>query len=250
MNRREFFRTGLVAAAPALGTAAHALSPLRENDQYDFLFPTVEFHCHDTTSDRWNYYPGCVRNLIREFGSVVRCRVKEPQNCHDGYPRWGNESHFNAVVTLKEIEPLREFPFLFMTAEGEYTLSTREKEILKQYIHEGGFILMDDCIRGHEGDYFYQSSYKMLEEVFGQGSVKLIDRNHEIYNNVYDMRDVGLPLAIGHGTNHGGQGLFIGDRIAVFLSSTDLHCAWTGYSSSGPLSIQLGINIIMYALSH
>ena len=54
----------------------------------------------------------------------------------------------------------------------------------------------------------------------------------------------------------GARGLFIGDRLAVFLSSTDLHCGWCdshgiewgldGYRKT----IQWGINIIMYAMTH
>jgi len=56
--------------------------------------------------------------------------------------------------------------------------------------------------------------------------------------------------------NHGARGLFVRDRLAVFLSSTDLHCGWcdrhgttwglVGYRQA----IQMGINIVMYALTH
>ena len=110
---------------------------------------------------------------------------------------------------------------------------------------------MDDCIRGHQGDDFYRSSYKILEDTLGQNSVKKIDNSHEVFHNVYDLRNIGLPLAIGHGTNHGGQGVFIGDRLSVFLSSTDLHCGWIHPGGRNyKLAIQMGINIIMYALSH
>ena len=66
------------------------------------------------------------------------------------------------------------------------------------------------------------------------------------------MRRQSVP----HGQNHGARGVFIGDRLAVFLGSTDLHCGWCdshgvewgieGYRKA----IQMGINIILYAMTH
>jgi len=59
-----------------------------------------------------------------------------------------------------------------------------------------------------------------------------------------------------HGQNHGARGVFVDDRLAVFLSSTDIHCGWCdshGFEFGRynyEKAIQMGINIIMYALSH
>ncbi|MHC4240451.1 MAG: DUF4159 domain-containing protein, partial [Planctomycetota bacterium] len=66
------------------------------------------------------------------------------------------------------------------------------------------------------------------------------------------------------GQYHGARGVFVGDRLAVFLSSTDIHCGWADsrgrwFGTGGKRgigkhgykeAIQMGINIIMYALSH
>ena len=100
----------------------------------------------------------------------------------------------------------------------------------------------------------------MLEELFGQASVKRIPLDHEVFNNVYDLSNIGLPHI--QGTDHGARGLFIGDRLAVFLSSNDLHCGWVDrdrsrYRNGGvrgkhgyPEAIKMGINIIMYSITH
>ncbi len=258
MDRRDFLRKSLPATA-ALTGAGPLIIPqisvaqdLLEADlnKYDFLLPTVKFHSHDTRDDRWNYYPGALRNLLLELSAVIRCKIKEPQGCHNNTPRWGHEGHFNVVVTLDTIEQVEKFPFLFMNGEGTYDLDKTQRAVLKQYLLQGGFILMDDCIKGNTGDFFYQSSYKILNEIFGEGAVKRIPNQHEVYNNVYDLRKTGLPLAIGHGKNHGGQGVWIGDRLAVFLSSTDIHCGWQHRGPGYTESIQLGINLIVYALTH
>ena len=134
---------------------------------------------------------------------------------------------------------------------------------------------MDDCVVGNGGDFFYQSSYKVLQDVFGPKAVKRVPREHEVFHNVYDLGETGLPhleyhkrklpgmkrskrtpLPYMHGQNHGARGVFIGDRLAVFLGSTDIHCGWCDRDgnefgrASYEKAIQMGINIIMYAISH
>ena len=123
---------------------------------------------------------------------------------------------------------------------------------------------MDDCVVDMAGDFFYQSSYTLLEEVFGPGSVKRVLNDHEVFHNVFDLSRIGLPYM--QGQDHGARGVFIGDRLAVFLSSSDIHCGWRdvhypgwGYGRKKRKSkriqghkeaIEMGINIIMYAISH
>ena len=59
-----------------------------------------------------------------------------------------------------------------------------------------------------------------------------------------------------HGQNHGARGVFVGDRLAIFLTSTDIHCGWCDThglewgKENYKKAIQMGINIIMYAISH
>jgi hypothetical protein len=84
--------------------------------------------------------------------------------------------------------------------------------------------------------------------------VKQIPLEHEVFHNVYGLGDSGLPYM--QGQNHGARGVFIGDHLAVFLSSTDIHCGWCdsyGFTfgrRNYEKAIQMGINTIMYALSH
>ncbi|MHC4664983.1 MAG: DUF4159 domain-containing protein [Planctomycetota bacterium] len=233
-------------------------------EKYDFLMPRVKFECDMKVNDRWNAFPGGDRNLLVNFASVVRCRVKLPPDCDDNRPHDGDERHFNAIVDFNNMHQLRKYPFLFMTASGSYTLSNQKKRHLLQYIYEGGFLLMDDCVHGgfDDRDFFYQSSYELLEDVFGRGAVRQVPNEHEIFHNVYNLGDIGLPYMIGQ--DHGARGVFVGDRLAVFLSSTDIHCGWADsrgrwFGTGGKRgigkhgykeAIQMGINIIMYAVSH
>ena len=67
MNRREFLETSLSTSGAVAAGIVGAQSASGEGDAYDFLLPTVKFHCRRKREDRWNYYPGAVRNLLLEF---------------------------------------------------------------------------------------------------------------------------------------------------------------------------------------
>jgi len=278
LDRREFLKTagktiaGAALGATCLASAIQAVPYETDSDdldKYDFIMPRVKYHHEKKEVDRWNVRPGGDANLLEEFSSVIRCKVKPIREVNDWQPQYAEEGQLNAVVSFEELEDVKKYPFLFMTGENYYEITTKEKVNLKEYIRRGGFLYMDDCVVGNGGDFFYQSSYKLLEDVFGEGAVKRVSHEHEIFHNVYDLGDTGLPyleytkkrrprrgLPYMHGQNHGARGVFIGDRLAIFLSSTDVHCGWCdshGFEwgkENYKKAIQMGINIIMYAISH
>ncbi|MHC4474964.1 MAG: DUF4159 domain-containing protein [Planctomycetota bacterium] len=257
INRRAFLKeTGrTVAAALAAGgiTALARQRPYADDaddfDRYDFLMPRVRFYANEGDKDYWANRPEGDMNLLRRLASVVRCKVKLGSGAGRARSRTGLEGQFNAVVDFGDIERLRKFPFLFMMSQHHYSVHWRDKLNLKEYLLEGGFLLMDDCVVGSRADYFYQSSYALLEDIFGSGVVKRVTNDHEVFHNVYDLGDIGLPRV--QGANHGARGVFIGDRLAVFLSCTDIHCAWAGVVKRyRQEAFQMGVNVIMYALTH
>lgn len=236
-------------------------------DEYDFILPRVRvtelaFKGRGKGPDVWNVRPGGDANLLRELARIVRCRVKPISGAVDWQPQYAYDGQLNAVVTFDDPQRLRHYPFLFMTGENNFKLTSDQKGNLKDFLTAGGFVLMDDCVVGSGGDFFYASCFQTLEELFGRGSVRTIPREHEVFHNVFDLGETGLPYlqyALSgnhHGQNHGARGLFIEGRLAVFLSSTDLHCGWCDSHGSewGPdgyrKTIQMGINIILYAMTH
>jgi hypothetical protein len=284
INRRDFLKTtvrtiaGVAMAGQALVSVtarAAGSKNLDDFDTYDFLMPRVKFTHEKREVDRWNVRPGGDANLLKEFSSVIRCKVKPVRGANDWEPQYAADGQLNVVVGFDEFQELKKYPFLFMTGENHYQLNEKQKQNLRDYIARGGFLFMDDCVVGSGGDFFYQSSYKVLQDVFGPKAVKRVPREHEVFHNVYDLGETGLPhleyqkrrlpginrakrtpLPYMHGQNHGARGVFIGDRLAVFLSSTDIHCGWCdshGYEfgrENYEKAIQMGINIIMYAISH
>jgi len=280
MNRRQFLKT-LGAACATASLEAAVEKPANEElpedlDIYDFVLPRVKYAHESKEVDRWNVRPGGDANLLRELRTVIRCKTKPITGAYDWQPQWAFEGQLNAVVSFDEPDELNKYPFLFMTGENHYKFDDRQKANFKKYIGRGGFVLMDDCVVGSGGDFFYQSSFTLLKQVFGNRAVQRIPLQHEIFHNVYDLGENGLPymerknqvflpgmrqprqlgLPYMHGQNHGARGVFIGERLAVFLSSTDIHCGWCDShgiefgKENYEKAIQMGINIIMYAISH
>jgi len=266
-RRRCLKALGAAAAAAALSAGAPQLSAQTNavygasgtDDQYDLIFTRIK---HDFGAPggaaRWNTYPGADQDLLEELSKVVRCKVKELPGCNGISPDYGEDDQFNAVATLSDPESLKRRPFLFLTGEGTLQLTPAQRTNLKTAVQSGSFLLIDDCVLAPSGDFLYQSAYNELEATFGKGSVVRIPTSHEIFNNVYDLSSIGLPHC--QGQNHGAYGVFQGERLAVFLSATDLHCGWAdrrhswfpnpslgehGYKEA----IQMGINILMYAMA-
>jgi hypothetical protein len=278
MNRRTFLGHAGLILAGGLGAAhlpglASARPQGDDLDQYDFVLPRVRFQEGQAPGitpgpDVWNVRPGGDANLLEELSRVVRCRVKPISGTQDWEPQYAQQGQLNAVVSLTEWEQLIQYPFLFMTGENYFRLSVLEKDNLKAYLQRGGFLFMDDCLVGPNSDFFYQSAYVVLEELFSRGAVKHIPHDHEVFRSVFNLSATGLPslrpankrrrrgLPSVLGKKHGARGVYVGERLAVFLSAADLHCGWcdrAGLEYDRPCykrAIQMGINIIVYAMTH
>ncbi len=253
---------GLGEGAPAVASASGPGGVLGD---CGFFMARVWFDNNKPDPKSWNIYPGADRNALEELQASMRCSVHLPGGTTNLQPRTGDQSLFNAVVDLHSLAVLREYPVLFMTSDRCFDLDPQQKNNLKVYLEQGGFLLLDDCVcssvvdsctcKECAPDEFYQCAYAMLEELFGAGAVTPLPLDHEVFHNVYDLSAVGLPHL--QGINHGGQGVHIDGRLAVFLSSTDIHCGWGdrertefkgrhGYDEA----VQMAVNIFMYAMTH
>lgn len=283
MNRRNFLKVaskvvgGLTFSMGTLCAVARQNEPNREIDDlelYDFVMPRVKFTPYKRqgqkilSGDRWNNRPGGDANLLNRLSTVIRCRTKPIPGANNWQPQYASEGQLNGVVTFDSLDQIKKYPFLFMTGENYFQFNGDQKYNLKEYITRGGFLLMDDCVVGDGGDFYYQSAFRLLEETFGKDSIKRIPNEHEVFHNVYDLGETGLPtvdyiyrkrpggLPYMHGQNHGARGVFMGKRLAIFLSSTDIHCGWCDSlgiewgRANYEKAIEMGINIIMYAMSH
>jgi hypothetical protein len=215
------------AEAPAQATAAVKTG--------QFIFPRLRFDVTDNTPDRWNAGP---------IGDVyLRHKLAELTNV--------NVSQEPRVVTLADFDDMARHPFVFMTSEGSFVLTEQEQKNMREFLERGGFIHADDCVFRGE-DRFFRAYNEWMGKMFPDNPMRKIPYDHELFHIYYDF-EKGCPHM--QGVNNGAYGLFEPGtgRIMTVNTSGDLHCGWMCrfFGAEKDLqAIKMGINIIIYFLSH
>jgi len=243
LTRRCFLARGAHAlGGAALGAACGLLGAPRaaRADKAvktgQFIFPRLQFSVYDNTPDIWNVWP---------VGDVnLRAKLRELTNI--------NASQDAKVVRLDDFDDMCRHPFVFMTSEGYFKLAAKEERNLREFLERGGFILADDCVYNRTEDRFFRTYNKLLNKLFPDNPMRKIPYDHEIFHIYYSFTD-GCPHM--QGVPHGAYGLFERGtgRIMTINCPGDIHCGWCNRFWAGPKNleaIKMGINIIIYFLSH
>lgn len=145
---------------------------------------------------------------------------------------------------------IHDFPFLFMTGHGGLKYDKREKENLREYVLNGGFLLIDD-------DYgFDKDIRRFLSDLFPERElVKLpLDQDCELLKTYFKLNK--FPKMHEH---YDGPpeiyAIFVNEKIGVlFLYNTNISDGWTypeKYKDpeyKRKEAFEIGTNIIFYSL--
>lgn len=266
LTRRQALKGGLAGfAALVLGPVAGLLAPRRALAEEavktgKFIFPRLEFSVSDETGDIWN------TGLIGDQN--LRQKLRELTNV--------NASEEAKVVRLADLDDMCRHPFVFMTSEGHFKLPDAQEKNLREFLERGGFVHADDCvfpsIKGkmipsdltdgnvtprkagdpNDVDRFFRDYVILIKRLFPDNPMRKIPNDHEIFHVYFDFKD-GCPHM--QGVKHGAWGLFEPGtgRIMTVATPGDLHCGWMNMYFTKELNleaIRMGINIIVYFLSH
>ena len=206
-----------------------------------FIFPRLQFSTTDATPKHWDISPGGDVILRRELGKLTNVNVSmEPK-----------------IVRLRDFDEMCRYPFVFMTAGGSFELPPNEEQNLHEFLERGGFVLADDCMGvggavGNDTDAFFRCYLKLINKLYPDNPMRKIPYDHEIFHIYFDFPK-GCPEM--QGVPHGAYGLFEPGtgRIMTWLSSGDIHCGWCNRfwkPEQNLEAIKMGINVIIYFLSH
>jgi hypothetical protein len=217
----------------------------------EFTFIRVQFHSkrQPWESRAWAHdYPAAETNFLRGVSRLSRIHI-----------------HNDPAVLRLDDERIFEYPFLYLVEiglDGGPDFSEREVENLREYLLRGGFLLIDD-FKGEEG---WQIFHRLFKEIFPDFQWIKLDPNHGIYHIYYDIdgaqRIPGIYFLHGNAPydHMNPENWAIVDdsgRIMILINwNSDMGDGWehtydeiypTKYAN---LAYQLGINYLLYALTH
>ncbi|MEX0619580.1 MAG: DUF4159 domain-containing protein [Pseudohongiellaceae bacterium] len=169
------------------------------------------------------------------------------------------------IVLRLDDEQIFDYPFLYMLEVGQgggITLTPEETENIREYLLRGGFLLIDDFWGEREWDNF-EAAFSMI---FPDREIVELPSDHEIFHCYYDIEGPQLIPALGRTQEYGEQGIdhasnhaILDDhgRIMVLANwNSDMGDGWEHtYHPAYPtryanMAYQLGINYLMYSMTH
>jgi len=169
---------------------------------------------------------------------------------------------------LKLTEPdLFNYPWIYIIEPGHMMLTDNEVDSLRRYLLNGGFLMVDDFWGEDE---WYQF-YSQIKRVFPDREPEELPLEHEIFHCVYDLQEKPIIPSIGHAMSGRRterwdaaeahyKGIFDdkGRMMAIICHNTDLGDGWEQEGAdpwyfnkySEKFAYPLGINIVVYAMTH
>lgn len=228
------------------------------------VFTFARIHYHQKGRDprggwtrKWSIdYPDADLNLSYRLQQMTSIRV-DP----------------NGVVLDITDPDLFRHPFVYMVEPGQMEFTAEEVPILRRYLLNGGFLMVDDFW----GEPDWQNLARQLARVFPDRKIFDIPRSHPVFHCVFDLPE-GLNLQVPN-VRLGSESQFHGitweredarevhirginddrGRLCVILChNTDNGDGWEREGEneyffrefSEKKSFPLGINIVFYAMTH
>jgi len=156
-----------------------------------------------------------------------------------------------------------DWPWLYAVQVGEWGLTDRQGKALREYLLRGGFFMADDFHGAAEWGEFETR----IKRAFPDRSIVDIPDDDPIFHTVYDLTDryqvpgqahlrLGYKYADGKGAHW--RGIYDDKgRVMVAISfNSDLGDAWEWADDPwypakfSDLAIRLGVNYVVYAMTH
>lgn len=153
-------------------------------------------------------------------------------------------------VRLEQAE-LYQYPFAIMTGEGNYQLTPVQRETLRNYLINGGFIIAS---AGCSNPTWSKCFRHELQVIFPELSLRRLDPSHPIFGSMYEIRRLDLGKSSGEAHL---EGLEIDGKIVLIFSSDGLNdsgkvsddCCCCGGNEIKNARL-VNCNLLAYALTH
>src|SRR5205085_1675781 len=131
------------------------------------------------------------------------------------------ETHINTDSKLAPVKvesaDLYQFPFAVMTGEGDFTLTKSQRDSLRNYLSNGGFIVAS---AGCSSQPWNASFQEEIRAIFPELKLKNIELSHPLFHTVYDIKRLDCRKSSGQAHL---EGLEIDGKIVLIFSSDGLN---------------------------
>ncbi|MCP4725140.1 MAG: DUF4159 domain-containing protein [bacterium] len=219
-------------------------------DDHGFRFVRVQYSMGNMGGGMGRYYeppwrhdyPTAEENLYSALRRTTEIRV-------DG----------NYLILSLRDKRIFEYPFLYLCEPGFWSMDEEELTNVREYLLRGGFILFDD-FRGDREWYNFEYNIK---RIFPEKQMEELEPDHPIWSVYYDVDPIEAPSMVSgtRGFQPGKYddayyGMYDDKGRLMFLAcfNQDIGDGWEwpnrNWNNESTIAFQMGINVIIYALTH
>lgn len=185
----------------------------------------------------WATRPEDLNNLLKGMKSMIDVNFTS------------NAKHFREIDADPENNPI-----LYRSGHFHFTLKPEERQRLRQYLLNGGFIIFN---AGMGSKPFYDSAIRELREMFPETPVQRLAPDHPVFHAYYDLDKVAYRNGVRQAGYKGDapwfEGVTINCRTIAVVSRWGMDIGWDemegddlrGYTAES--ARKLGINLLSYA---
>ncbi len=151
-----------------------------------------------------------------------------------------NQDNLTDTDKQRLTSDLLQSPILYITGHRSpaQRFTGTEKDLLKRYVDNGGFILVEACCKSQEFDVGFQ---QFVRELWPDYDLTPLGAEHPVWQT---------PAVVQPGQPHQLFGLSQGCKTVLIYSPQDLSCRWESGKPEDARCVQafrLGLNIVAYA---
>lgn len=188
----------------------------------------------------WNLHAGGAAALLRRLRHTTSLRVR-----------------LKRVAVTPGEEDLSRYPFLFLSGLDDFVFDREAVVALRGFLRNAGTLLINNGL-GMQG--FDNAVRRELKKILPDAELAPVPLDHPVFASVFDVKQVRYTTAVLREQPDLNvpflEGITMNGDLRVIYSPFDMECAWLG--ADHPLArayephsgMQLGINVVMYAMTH
>ncbi|MBN1290461.1 MAG: DUF4159 domain-containing protein [Candidatus Latescibacteria bacterium] len=143
---------------------------------------------------------------------------------------------------------LKKMPFIYIAFDKGLELTEPEKKNIREYLENGGFMVIENIGIPIETNPAESSFEKMFDDVITKGRFAPIRNDHPLYYSFFDFTS-GPPRGaeINMVDIYDLEGVTIEGRLAAIYSKKRYVVKWNELSNNEP-QLRMGVNMLVYAL--